>query len=206
MVTAAIQLLDDDDIRLKRVGVRFPIELRPRGFRADDASTWPQIDGRLEVVDGRILYMPPCADIQQYVAVDVVFVLRTWAGSHPEFIVGGNEAGMKLGNDVRAADAAIWRRADVGNPSGHVQHVAPVLAVEVAGTDEGEGELREKARWYLDHGVRVVWLVLPDPREVVVLHANGESRHTASERLPSVHELSELSPEVSAFFAQLTSG
>lgn len=50
--------------------------------------------------------MPPGADVQQEVAADVVLILRSWSEQHPEFVVGGNEAGMKLGGDIRAADAA----------------------------------------------------------------------------------------------------
>jgi Uma2 family endonuclease len=110
---------------------------------------------------------------------------------------------MKLGNDVRAADAAVWRRADVGTPTGHVQHVPPVLAVEVAGTDEGEVELLQKAQWYLAQGVASVWLVFPATRDVIVVHPKGESRHAADSRLPETPELPGLNPEVAAFFTQL---
>ncbi len=105
--------------------------------------------------------MPPCGGVQQVVAVDVIATLRTWQESHREFLVGGNEAGMLLGGDVRAADAAIWRRAEVGGiPTGYLR-VAPVLAVEVGGQEEGEPELRAKAAWYLARGVALVWLVMP---------------------------------------------
>jgi Uma2 family endonuclease len=203
MASASIRLLDDDEIRLTRAGIRFPIELRPRGLRPGDPTSWPSAEGRLEYVNGKLLYMPPCADTQQYVAVDIVFVLRGWAQARPEFVVGANEAGMKLGADVRAADVAVWRRADVGAPVGRLQRVAPILAVEVAGTDEEEAVLREKASWYREHGIAVIWLVLPETREVLVLRAGSESRYACGERLPEAEELPGLSPEVAAFFAQL---
>lgn len=80
--------------------------------------------------------------------VDVVHVLRRWSDHRPEFVVDGNEAGMKLGEDIRAADAAIWRRDQVGPAVGRLRHAAPVLALEVAGQDEDEPVFREKARWY----------------------------------------------------------
>lgn len=131
---------------LRRTGVRFPIELRPAGLLVDEPSTWPVAEGRLELVEGRLLYMPPCADVQQDVAVDVVHVLRTWSDSHPAFVVGGNEAGMKLGADIRAADAAVWLRSAVGPSVGRLRHAPPLLAVEVAGQDEDEAVLREKGR------------------------------------------------------------
>lgn len=147
--------------------------------------------------------MPPCADIQQDVAVDVVHILRTWSEHHAEFVIGANEAGMKLGADIRAADVAVWRRDAVGPATGRLRHVPPVLAVEIAGQDDDERALSEKARWYLEHGVRLVWLVLPETREVVVLREEGVTRHTIAEHIAPDPELPGLSPIVSNFFAQL---
>jgi Uma2 family endonuclease len=205
MAEAAVCLLDDDAIVLRRTGVRFPVELRPAGFEPDDLSTWPSAEGRLEWVGGRLLYMPPCADVQQDVCVDVVHALRSWSERQPEFVVGANEAGMKLGADIRAADAAVWLRESVGASKGRLRQTAPVLAVEVAGQDEDEVTLRQKARWYLEHGVAVVWLVLPETREVVVLTAQTESRRARGEHLPEHAALPRLSPRVDEFFRQLDS-
>ncbi len=82
--------------------VRFPVELEPpEGFRPEEPASWPRIDGRLEWVGGRLLYMPPCGWIQQGVSVSVVTVLGQWQEERPDFFVGGNEAGMILGADVR---------------------------------------------------------------------------------------------------------
>jgi len=120
--------------------------------------------------------MPPCGDLQQDVVVDAAFLLREWSGAHPEFVVGASEAGMILGGETRAADVAIWRKADLGPHTGGYRRVAPVLAVEIAGQDEGETELAEKARWNLEHGVTAVWIVLPELREVIAITTTGETR------------------------------
>jgi Uma2 family endonuclease len=203
MAEPAIRLLDDDALMLRRTGVRFPIELRPVGLDGSEPATWPVAEGRLEWVEGRLLYMPPCADIQQDVAVDLVHLLRKWSGAHPEFLVGGNEAGMKLGADIRAADAAVWAKAAVGPSVGRLRHTPPVLAAEVAGQDEDEAVLRQKAAWYLRSGVPVVWLIIPESREVIVARERSESRHGRGERLPEAAELPGLVPEVAQFFSQL---
>ena len=196
--------LADDVVRLSRRAVRFPVELRaPPGFAAADPATWPRVDGRLEYVGGRLLYMPPCGDVQQDICPDVMLVLRAWTEDHPDFLVGGNEAGMLLGGEVRGADGAVWRRDAVGARSGGYRRVPPVLAVEVAGQDEGERELREKARWYLDHGVLVIWLILADAREVVVLTVDRDTRHRTGALLPPHPALPGLAPAVDRFFAQL---
>jgi len=135
--------------------------------------------------------------------VDVFHVLRSWTEARPGFVVGGNEAGMKLGQDIRAADAAVWRRADVGPSTGRLRHVPPVLAVEVAGQDEDERPLREKAEWYVRHGVAVVWLVLPESREVIVLRADAECRYATAAQLPEDPRLPGLAPRVDRLFTQL---
>lgn len=59
--------------------VRFPVELiPPEGFDPERLETWPQVAGRLEYVSGRLLYMPPCGDVQQDVITDVVIALSAW--------------------------------------------------------------------------------------------------------------------------------
>jgi Uma2 family endonuclease len=202
MVAPAIQLFPDDH-HIGLVGVRFPVELRAGGFAPEQPSTWPKLEGRLEFVGGRLLYMPPCADYQQDVAMDVAFILRSWSEAHPQFIVGGNEAGMKLGGDVRAADVAVWPASTATPRSGRVRTVAPVLAVEVSGEDEDEQALRAKARWYIEHGVSLVWLVFPDVREVLVISAASEERFVVGQTLPSDERLPNLEPAIAQFFVQL---
>jgi len=185
---------------------RFPIELRPPpDFRPDDERTWPKVPGRMEFVRGRLLYMTPCGDVQSEVVLNVSFVLVEWLNGHADYTGGTNEAGMILGGDVRGADAALWRRADLGPMTGGYRRVAPVLAVEVAGREEeeGEGQLREKAGWYLAQGVAIVWLVLPDAREVLVLQQGAETRRHAGERLDETPDLPGLAPDVDRFFRRL---
>jgi Uma2 family endonuclease len=184
--------------------VRFPVELEPPpGFRPEDPASWPKVEGRLEYVDGRLLYMPPCGDVQQGVTVSVIGLLDRWLDDHPEFFVGGNEAGLIFGRDVRGAEGAVWRREALGTPTGGYVRLPPILAVEVGGREEGESRLREKAGWYLARGVKVVWLVLPAAREVIVATTAAETRHRSGERLAPHPELPGLEPPVDRFFRQL---
>src|SRR6266700_692723 len=157
--------------------VRFPVELTPPpGFVPARLETWPRVTGRLEWVAGGLLYMPPCGERQSGTVADA----------------------------VRAVDAAIWRRANARPARPGVARVPPLLAVEVAGRDEGEAELRQKARWYLDVGVAVVWILLPKEREVLVVTSAGESRHRMGERLPPDPGLPDLAPQVDELFSQIS--
>jgi Uma2 family endonuclease len=197
----------DEVISLPRA-VRFPVEMiPPADFDPGELETWPQVEGRLEYVDGRLLYMPPCGDFQQDTATDVVIALGDWVRRHSDFVLGGNEAGMRLKGATRAADAAIWRRADLGAYRGGLRRVPPVLAVEVAGADEGDSEraLRKKADWYIDARVAVVWIVLPRSQEVLVVSADGEKRLSIGKKLPAHPALPGLTPKVSELFVQIRS-
>lgn len=195
--------LGDREVRLTRADVRFPVELRtPPTFDREEPSSWPNVDGRLEFVGGRLLFTPPTGDVQQAVDVDVAYVLRAWTSKHPGYVVGGNEAGMLLGGDVRGADAAIWRRADLGTHTGGYRRVPPLLAVEIAGRDDDEATLRDKAAWYLRHGVLTVWLVLPATRSIAVIDAAGTTTVTRG-ALPAAAGLDGLEADVAQFFAQL---
>jgi len=204
MARPAPSELDEETIPVPG-SVRFPVELTPPpGFDPARLETWPRVAGRLEWVAGRLLYMPPCGERQSWTAADVVLTLGNWARSHPGFVLGTNEPGILLRDDVRAADAAIWRRANARPASPGVARVPPLLAVEVGGRDEGEAELRQKARWYLDVGVAVVWILLPKEREVLVVTRAGESRHRMGERLPGDSRLPDLAPLVDDLFAQIS--
>lgn len=197
----------DEVISLPRA-VRFPVEMiPPEHFDPETLETWPQVVGRLEHVNGRLLYMPPCGDFQQDTMTDVVITLGAWVRRHPEFVLGTNEAGMRLGGATRAADAAVWRRADLGAYEGGFRRVPPVLAVEVAGPDDGDSEsaLRKKAEWYLGVGVALVWIVLPRSQEVLVVSREGEKRLSLRKRVGAHSDLPGLSPKVSDFFVQVRS-
>jgi Uma2 family endonuclease len=194
-------------VPVPRSAVTLPLPLRPPdGFDPERPETWPRVEGQLEYVEGRLLWMPPSGDEQQDTCVDVVTVLNLWRRAHPEFRVGGNEAGMHLGEDSRGADAAVWRAADLGDYHGGYRRVPPVLAVEVAGKWDAEEQLRDKARWYLEKGVDVVWLLFPKSRRVLVLTSTGEQQLGPGDRLPPHAALPALEPPVDELFAQVSSG
>lgn len=183
-----------------RNAVRFPLAMpAPDGFVVDHPETWPDVPGRLEYVAGRLLFLPPCGAIQQRVAVDVTIELGNWRRAHPEFLVGGNEAGMLLGGEVRGADVAIWHAA--GAAQRGFARVPPILAVEVVGEDDDLDTLLEKAKWYFEHGVALVWIVDASTRSVHVV--TGEGRAEVRDRLPESTLLPGLSPLVADFFRQV---
>jgi Uma2 family endonuclease len=187
-----------------KIAIRLPLPLpAPAGFDPERLETWPRVTGRLEFVHGRIEYMPPCGELQQRTAADVVTELTLWSRTRGGFVVGGNEAGMLLGGEVRAADAAVWSAGALGPAQSGLARVAPVLAVEVSGADESVDDLAPKAAWYLAHGVAVVWVVIPSERRVVVRTQERTLTVAADASIPPHPLLPGLEPPVASFFRQL---
>lgn len=183
----------------------FPLEIPPpESFDPVRPESWPDMPGRFEYVGGRLLFMLPCGDSQQQTAAGVVHQLMLWQASHEEFKVGGNEAGMLLGGEVRGADAAVWRAADLGPRTGGFPRVAPVLAVEIVGKDEDLDQLTHKARWYLDHGVAVVWILDPATRSARVIDARGSVDVPTGSTMPTHPDLPGLAPALADLFRQLS--
>jgi Uma2 family endonuclease len=196
----------EETIPLPRA-IRFPVELiPPDGFDPERLETWPKVAGRLEYVNGRLLYMPPCGLVQSCTVTDAVGALLPWVRVHPEFFLGTNEAGLLLRGDARGVDVAIWRRRADAPMRPKFARVPPVLAVEVAGEDEDEAVLREKAAWYLARNVEVVWIVLPEQREIVVMASDGDRRYGFGETLAAHPALPDLTPRVAEFFVQISAG
>jgi len=191
-------------VPVPRAAIRLPLEMPiPDGFVVDDPGTWPAVQGTLEFYDGKLFYMPPSADRQQDTSADVVGTLFVWRKTHRQFVVAGNEAGMLLGGESRGADAAVWRRADLGPHRGKLRPVPPLLAVEIKGELESEQTLRDKARWYLAHGVEVVWLLFPEERRAVVLTTGSVQNVVAGERMPQHPKLPDLEPRLDELFEQV---
>ena len=188
-----------------RIAIKFPLALPvPDGFDPVRLETWPKVEGRLEYVQGRLLYMPPCGDGQGRTVARVVTALGNWEHEHPEFVVSSNEVGILLGGNTRGADAAAWRTRDLGPWSPGVARVPPVLAVEVAGKDDTVEMLTEKAHWYLKHGVEVVWILVPASRTVHVITKDGTTVVGTGARVPSRPSLPGLDPLVDDLFGQLS--
>lgn len=192
---------EDDMIVLPRREITFPLAFGPpAGFLPADLATWPKVEGRLEYVNGRLEFTPPCGEAQQVVAFDIGVDIGIWCRANPGFSAGGNEAGMKLEGDVRAADVGVWRKTEEPAGSGF-RRTPPILAVEVIGKDDTLALLREKAAWYLAHGVETVWIVDPKEREAHVVTASGSV--TVKDRMPEPASLPGLTPELASFFRQL---
>lgn len=81
----------------------------------------------------------------------------------------------------------------------------PDLAVEVQSPSQSDWYMAQKARYYLAHGVAMVWLVYPDKRIVEVLMPSDRQLLTAADTLGGGALLPDFALPVQELFRELES-
>lgn len=108
------------------------------------------------------------------IVANVTTLLRLYARSHPGWSVAAGDPGAKLREDpdtLRGPDVGMVRseRRPTGSGAQGWLDGAPDLAVEILGDAQTASELTRKALEYLAAGGRMVWILDPGPRRVLVL-------------------------------------
>lgn len=151
-----------------------------RPMSAEEFFRLPGDAKRRSLVRGEVVETMPPGGLHGTVASEIAFRLHTWAKGGPKGHVGV-ESGFLLARNpdtVRGPDVYYVgpeRAPNTGVPEAFWD-IAPDLAVEVVSPGDGADEVRQKVRDYLAAGTRLVWLVYPRTREVVVHTPDGLSR------------------------------
>jgi Uma2 family endonuclease len=154
--------------------------VRSRPITAEEFWRLPGSGKYRSLVRGEVVETMPPGGLHGIVASEIVVRLHTWARGGPRGHVGV-ESGFLLTRNpdtVRGPDVFYVgpeRTPDAGVPETYWE-VAPDLAVEVVSPGEGADDVREKVRDYLAAGTRLVWVVYPRTREVVVHTPDSLSR------------------------------
>jgi Uma2 family endonuclease len=144
----------------------------------DEFLALPETEPASELIDGEVVQKPmPTWDhgvIQRLLS----FVLTLYLRAHP---IG--EAGSEIRCIFGPADAEqplipdyIFVRAARLRPGEPHFRGAPDLAVEILSPDDRMTEAMKKLRFYLAHGVRMVWLIDPERRTLVVMTPPDQQR------------------------------
>jgi Uma2 family endonuclease len=148
-------------------------QVRKTYMTAEDLFLIPSDDYKYELVNGLLVRMPPAGALHGKIAVTVVRILAEHVEAHDLGVVCATDTGFILQRNpdiVRGPDAAFVAKARV--PSSGVPEAfwpfAPDLAVEVVSPRDRAGEIEEKIAEYLAAGTRVVWLIHPRTRTVLV--------------------------------------
>jgi Uma2 family endonuclease len=144
---------------------------------ADDLLRMPDGD-RFELVDGKLVEQSMGAR-SSYTGGRLSRILGTYCESpFLGYVLPADTSYQMLPgrpNLVRKPDVSFIRldRFPTGDlPEGHIR-LAPDLAVEVVSPNDLFYEVEEKVQEYRTAGVRLVWIIVPPTRTVLVRRLNG---------------------------------
>jgi Uma2 family endonuclease len=133
---------------------------------------------RYDLVDGRLVERPMGA-ISSLIAATIIQMVRQHATAQNLGLVFATDCGYQIfadhPNQVRFPDASFIARGRLPDdrvPPGHVR-IPPDLVVEVVSPRDTACELDQKVEEYLRAGVRLIWVVYPSTRRVMVYRTAG---------------------------------
>jgi Uma2 family endonuclease len=134
-------------------------------------------EGRRELIAGRVVEMSPAGHEHSCVAMRIGRHIGNFVESARLGNVSTADGGFRLARDpdfVRVPDIGFVVAARLpGLDTRGYPHLAPDLAVEVVAPDDRFSEVEAKARMWLAHGTRLVWVADPEQRLVFVYRPDG---------------------------------
>lgn len=150
-------------------------------FTADEFLHMPKEETwRCELVEGVIIKMSPAGIEHGAIRVNIAFLLAQHVKANKLGVVLAAETGYKVASDpdtVLAPDASFIRQQEferVGMTK-KFWPGAPDLAVEVMSPDDSVRKTDEKAKAWLAHGARMVWVVNPNRRTISVYRPGADA-------------------------------
>ncbi len=140
---------------------------------AEELLRMPDDGKRYELIEGALIEMAPAGLRHGEIAATVVIVLGHYVRQNDLGTIFAAETGFLLRYDpdtVRAPDAAFIakdRLPSEGVPIGYFDTI-PDLVVEVVSPNDRAGEVQAKIKQWIEHGVKLVWLVHPERRSITV--------------------------------------
>lgn len=138
--------------------------------QADEAS-------RMELVRGRLVREPTAGFEHGAMALHIGQRLREFVVREKLGLVVGAETGFVLFEDpptVRAPDAAFVAEERLPENRTGYARLAPDLAVEVVSPSNTVTQMQDKVCDFLDAGTRMVWVIDPRRRTVMVYCSRPE--------------------------------
>jgi Uma2 family endonuclease len=144
----------------------------PTRYTADDLLAMPDAKS-YELIDGELVERNS-GGVSSWVAGQVISRVNSYVNKCEAGWVFGPDAGFQCSgedhNRVRRPDGSFIRRGrfpDEELPCGHIP-IPPDLAIEVISPNDLYLDVQAKVAEYLAAGVRLIWVIDPDNRSVVV--------------------------------------
>lgn len=153
---------------------------REKLITADELLEMPQFEKGYELMKGVIVEMAPSGTEHFILAGWLTYLLTAFVEQNDLGVVGGAEGGFILSADpdtVRAPDVGFIAKARLVTPTPKGFFPGPPdLAVEVVSPGDRAGDVHDKVIEYLEAGTRLVWVVYPSSKTVVVHTPDAETR------------------------------
>jgi len=145
-------------------------------MRAADLANLPDDGWLYEIVEGRLVRMPGSGIKASWVAVRLIHFLMNFVVPRNLGIVTGADGTYDLTRPGDPTDTALipdvafvqaGRLPPMNTPAAaKYGKLAPDLVAEVVSPSQNHTEMDDKARLYIERGVRLVWIIWPDTQEV----------------------------------------
>ena len=131
-------------------------------------------DRRFELIDGEVVEKVPTQE-HGICAGNLVTDMNLWLRQNPIGRVSVEARHRPAGNERndRLPDVSFVRDLTKPVVRGGAANFMPDLVVEIQSPDDDPEAMREKARFYLANGTKIVWLVFMQLRIVEVITADG---------------------------------
>lgn len=184
-----------------------------RAMSAVEFAVWvarPENGGRhFELVQGKVIEMPPPRPLHGYIANRIARLLDRHAETTGVGFVLTNDSGViveRNPDSVRGPDVSLFLDTFAGETEMQeflqsYATVPPVVAVEVVSPDDRINQVAAKVNEYLAFGVKQVWVVDPESKDVAVHQPRQPMRLLeGDDELSGGQELPGFSCRVSEFF------
>ena len=151
------------------------VEAKAR-LTADDLCRMPDDGWKYELRRGELVRMPPGGDEHGEIGLTAGRILGNHVHAGRLGSVFNADTGFRLASDpdvLRAPDVSFVSRDRRPPRSAKYLTIAPDLAVEVVSPSDSASDLQEKIGEYLTAGTRLVWVIYPATRTVVIHRADG---------------------------------
>jgi Uma2 family endonuclease len=147
----------------------------------DELLDMPDDGMRREIHDGVLVEMSPSGDIATLLGSNIARILGNFVIEHNLGWVAGADGGFILSDDpyiLLSPDASFIEKDRVALLTGKFFKLAPDLAVEVISPSERADDIQEKVETYLKYGTKLVWLIYPKQRQIVVSKQGSDQSST----------------------------